>query len=413
MSDNPVRDQYEDYPYPSRDPADEAKRLIIGSPSHMLEYNHYVFGGARDFSKPFRALCAGGGTGDGAIMMAQQLADTGGPGEVVYVDLSTSSRAIAEARAKARGLTNISFHTMSLLDIPDAGLGPFDYINCCGVLHHLPDPPAGFRALTSVLAENGGMGIMVYGELGRTGIYDFREIMETMYPDARGTEKIRAARKLLAALPNTNRLLRNSFVSDHKKDDAHLHDMLLNAIDRAYLVPEIYGVMDACGLDITAFVTPISYDPATYTEDEELVDRFEELSYRERCAVAELMTGNLFIHRFYVVHAGKSENAVARICPEAIPHTFQLHSQNLAQGRYEPGKPLTFNFTGLQVQHILPDLSGEIMGRVDGNRSLGDIHAELQAADPDLDWETFEAIFGILFSVFNGGGALFLTMRGA
>ncbi len=79
MSDEAVRAQYEAYPYPVRDPADEAKRLITGSPSHIDELNHYVFGGRRDFAKPFRALVAGGGTGDATIMLAQQLADAGCP----------------------------------------------------------------------------------------------------------------------------------------------------------------------------------------------------------------------------------------------------------------------------------------------------------------------------------------------
>ena len=41
MSD-PLIEQYEAYPYPARDPADEAKRLIEGSPSHLLEINHYI-----------------------------------------------------------------------------------------------------------------------------------------------------------------------------------------------------------------------------------------------------------------------------------------------------------------------------------------------------------------------------------
>jgi hypothetical protein len=58
-----VQAQYEALPYPARDPADEARRLVIGAPSHLHELNHYVFTGARDFSKPFRALVAGGGTG--------------------------------------------------------------------------------------------------------------------------------------------------------------------------------------------------------------------------------------------------------------------------------------------------------------------------------------------------------------
>ena len=72
-----VHAQYESYPYPARDPADEAKRLITGSPSHLLEISHYLHGGALDLSKPFRALVAGGGTGDATIMLAQQLVDAG------------------------------------------------------------------------------------------------------------------------------------------------------------------------------------------------------------------------------------------------------------------------------------------------------------------------------------------------
>ena len=138
MSD-PVRQQYELLPYPGRDPRDEAQRLIEGSPSHLLELNHYLFAGARDFSKPFRALVAGGGTGDGLIMLAQHLADRGSPAEIVYLDLSKASRAIAEQRARVRGLSNIKFMTGSLLDLPTLGLGRFDYIDCCGVLHHLAD----------------------------------------------------------------------------------------------------------------------------------------------------------------------------------------------------------------------------------------------------------------------------------
>ncbi len=70
QDDDRVRAQYEAYPYPERDPADEAKRLIVGSPSHLLEINHYVFGGRLDVSRPLRALIAGGGTGDATIMLA-------------------------------------------------------------------------------------------------------------------------------------------------------------------------------------------------------------------------------------------------------------------------------------------------------------------------------------------------------
>jgi len=68
-----VRAHYEALPYPARDPRDEAIRLITGTPSHILEINHYLFSGRLNFNRPFRALIAGGGTGDACIMLAQQM----------------------------------------------------------------------------------------------------------------------------------------------------------------------------------------------------------------------------------------------------------------------------------------------------------------------------------------------------
>ena len=45
---DPVRAQYEAYPYPARDPQDERRRLVTGSPSHLLEIEHYLFAGRID-----------------------------------------------------------------------------------------------------------------------------------------------------------------------------------------------------------------------------------------------------------------------------------------------------------------------------------------------------------------------------
>ena len=133
-SDDRLAAQYEAYPYPQRDPRDEARRLVIGSPSHLREVDHWVFGARRPASQPLRELVAGGGTGDGAIMLAQHLARAGRPGRVTYLDRSAAAHGVARARADARGLT-LDWHVGSLLDLPGSGLGPFDYVDCCGVLH--------------------------------------------------------------------------------------------------------------------------------------------------------------------------------------------------------------------------------------------------------------------------------------
>ena len=97
-ADDRLAAQYEAHPYPQRDPREEARRLVIGSPSHLREVDHWVFAARRPASRPVHALVAGGGTGDGAIMLAQQLAlahaeDLLG-GVVVYSD-ADSLRSLA------------------------------------------------------------------------------------------------------------------------------------------------------------------------------------------------------------------------------------------------------------------------------------------------------------------------------
>ncbi len=199
---DPVRRQYETYPYPERDPADEAKRLIEGSPSHPVEIDHFLYGGRRDWSQPFRALVAGGGTGDGLIMLAVKLADIGCPAEITYLDMSEASRAVAEARAAARGLGSIRFVTGDLLTAPE--YGAFDYIDCCGVLHHLADPDAGFRALAEALAPGGGIGLMVYAPHGRTGVYPLQAAFGRLFAGDPPEDQVRLARHVLGGLPETN-----------------------------------------------------------------------------------------------------------------------------------------------------------------------------------------------------------------
>src|ERR1043165_8586217 len=90
-TDDRLAAQYEAYPYPHRDPRDEAKRLIVGSPGHLREIDHWVFGATRSTSMPLRALIAGGGSGDATMMLGQQMAREGRPGTVTWLDRSSAA----------------------------------------------------------------------------------------------------------------------------------------------------------------------------------------------------------------------------------------------------------------------------------------------------------------------------------
>ena len=54
--------------------------------------------------------------------------------------IGTASRRIAEVRATERGLANMRFVTGVLEEVGTLAPGPYDYIDCCGVLHHLASP---------------------------------------------------------------------------------------------------------------------------------------------------------------------------------------------------------------------------------------------------------------------------------
>ncbi|MDJ0981720.1 MAG: class I SAM-dependent methyltransferase [Kiloniellales bacterium] len=411
---DPVAAQYEAYPYPARDPAAEKTRLIVGSPSNLPELNHYLFAGRRDFSRPFRALVAGGGTGDAAIMLAQQLADASGPGgdagEVVYLDLSAASRKTAEARAEVRGLVNISFHSGSLLDLPELGLGIFDYIDCCGVLHHQEDPPAGLAALAAVLAEDGGIGLMVYAPYGRNGVYPLQDMLRELAGDLPLAERVALAKRLIAGLPETNAFRRNPFLGDHRRGDAELVDLLLHARDRAYTVTELAGLVTGAGLAPIALVEPARYRPESYLAVPAVLKRLAEQDWLVQAAFAERLAGNVKKHVLYVAKSGTPETRIALPeDPEAVPLLFDLEGQALAKA-VQGDLILKAEFDGLALRFALPRLAPAILQRIDGLRTLGAIFDELQGLDASLDWPAFREQFRELFAALNGINRMFLRL---
>jgi SAM-dependent methyltransferase len=400
--------QYEAFPYPRRDPREEAKRLIIGSPGHLREIDHWVFGATRPATRPLRALFAGGGTGDGTIMLAQQLARTGRPGSVTWLDRSLAARRIAEARAATRGLTNIVWESRSLLELPGSGLGPFDYIDCCGVLHHLPDPAAGLRALTAVLAPGGGIGLMVYAPHGRTGVYMVQDALRVLAPpDTPAPGRIEAARRLLRALPETNWFRANRNFQDHiTGGDAGLFDLLLNPRDRAYTVPDLTALLAEAGLAVAAWMEPLRYDPTHLLADPRLRARAAALDPTARAALAEALAGNLAMHVLYCRRAAEPAIRADPLAPEAVPVGRELPGPEQAR-QLQPDGGLTLVMDGLRVRVGLPTLAPSILALVDGARSVGAISAALQARGVSAG--AFARAWAEMFPALEAANRLLLT----
>ena len=410
--DRRVRSQYESYPYPERDPADEKKRLLAGSPSNLRELNHYVFGGRRDLSKPMKALVAGGGTGDAVIMLAQHMRDAGVPGEVVHLDLSGPSQAVAQARADIRGLDNIRFVTGSLLDIAEVAPGPWDYIDCCGVLHHLEDPDAGLLALAGQLAPDGGIGIMVYGEYGRTGIYHMQDMLRAIAPGGEmpDAERVDIAKRLAGNLPKTSWLVRNGLIRDHVGGgDPGIYDLFLHSRDRAYRVPEVADFVTQAGLRLTGFIEPYRYDPDWLVREPRILKQLRDLDPIARASFAELFTGNLKKHIFYAVRDANPVSLPGTDDPRAVPHLLNQSAEDAAKA-LPPGGKITVTTEGLATDMAVPALSRSIAALCDGRRSLADIHGAIHEKRSDLDYDAFRRQFDELYRVMNAINRMVLQL---
>jgi SAM-dependent methyltransferase len=147
-----VRAQYEENPYP------RWRRLPAAF--------------APEEQAPARVLIAGCGTGQHAITTALRMPRS----KVLALDLSRASLAYAKRKTIELGVGNIEYAQADLLALPPQ-IGRFGHIEASGVLHHLEDPLAGWRALSALVEPGGTMRIGLYSELGRRAIVRARRLI--------------------------------------------------------------------------------------------------------------------------------------------------------------------------------------------------------------------------------------------
>jgi 2-polyprenyl-3-methyl-5-hydroxy-6-metoxy-1,4-benzoquinol methylase len=404
-----VKAQYEDLPYPPCDPRDEYKRLQRTWLEDLPMMNHYCYQGRETFRNGFRVLVAGGGTGDATIFLAEQLRGTGA--EIVHLDLSSASIAIAKERAAIRKLANIRWMQESILDIPSLGLGQFDYINCAGVLHHLAHPDAGLAALESVLKPDGAIGLMVYGAIGRTGVYHMQELLRLSNQGCREDEKIAQAKEVLRGLPPGNWYRRAGDLYGDNDTDAGIYDSLLHTQDRAYTVDQLFEwLVDRNGFqvelsDVGRGRFPYLPEYTLGIEAARIRSRLPRMSERARHAMSELLMGDLTRHTMYLTRGPEAKAPYGDA--DYVPFFFHepLDPRVLEQ-LFAPkqGAPTLLHHPhlGLKAAVDAGRYSGKILGHIDGKRSFGQIF-DLVRADPAMraDAPGNEALFSDFKPVYD------------
>lgn len=123
-------------------------------------------------------LIAGCGTGQHAISTAQTFEGA----SVLAIDLSRASLAYAMMKTRPLGLP-VEYGQADIMQLDILGRR-FDLIESFGVLHHLADPYAGWRALLSLLRPGGCMRIALYSDTARRAIVAARALIAQSGSDA-------------------------------------------------------------------------------------------------------------------------------------------------------------------------------------------------------------------------------------
>ncbi len=247
-------------------------------------------------TQPYRddidVLVAGCGTSQAARHAMREPAS-----RVTGIDVSESSLQHTRELQQKYEIDNLELQQLKLEEVETLGRR-FDRIVCTGVLHHLPDPDAGLRALRGVLKPEGAMQLMVYGSYGRTGIYMLQEYCRLL--GVRAVDKDLAnLGATLGELPSGHPLATLLTKAKDFRSAPALADALLHPRDRAYTVPQLYDWLERCGCSFGRWSLQAPYlaDCGAVSRTPH-ASRLAALPAPQQHAALELFRGTMFTHEF-------------------------------------------------------------------------------------------------------------------
>ena len=294
MLNQNVQELYEAWPYP--EPIDSIDDLlkttrILGDPSNIEDALSF-WGFVPEDS--LRILVAGCGT-----FQAAALAYLNPEAYVVGIDISHTSLNRTQSLKEKHKLLNLELHRMSVLDCRNLST-KFHLIVSTGVIHHLDSPLDGLKELTEVLADDGVIHLMLYGQTGRVGVYMVQELLRKLGVKEPSKNNIERVRNLLEILPRNHpaHLYKERAVHDLKYDGA-IVDTFLHPKDTAFRVSDLPVLAAQAGLVFRGFLDNGPYClehylPSTFFET---FPEIHQLSFLDRAVIADLCSFGIGTHR--------------------------------------------------------------------------------------------------------------------
>jgi SAM-dependent methyltransferase len=361
-----VQKLYDTYPFPPDPLLDEIP------PGYNWRWqwqaSHSFCLGQMAAKSDVRILDAGCGTG----VSTEYLVWFNPHANVVAIDISAGTLAVAKERCRRSGAERVEFHHLSLFDV-DQLPGQFDLINSVGVLHHTADPKGGIQALAKKLAPGGLLHIFVYGEVGRWEISLMQKAIAMLQGDQKGNYKdgVKVGREIFANLPETNRLVtreKSRWALENQRDECFA-DMYVHPQEIDYNAETIFELIDAAGLEFMGFSNPQFWQlERLLGKAPDLMERAAGLSERQRYRLIELLDPEVTHYEFFLgkpplIRAdwSQDQNLLTAI-PERHPCMEGWPSRSF------------FNFD-YQIVHV-DDAEFAFLSACDGVRSVQDLLTE-------------------------------------
>ena len=392
-----VGDFYESHPYPP--PVDDLEAYRRNWDDARRRAESHLFWPAEPYRDNRSILVAGCGT-----TQAAHYALRWPRARVVGIDLSENSIAFTQELKETYGLDNLEVHQLPVENAGDLG-ETFEHVVSTGVLHHLPDPDAGLRALHDVLEPNGAVHLMVYAPYGRAGVYMLQDYCRRLgigwTPD-----EIRDLAASLKALPTDHPIATLLRKSPDFANKAGLADALLHPADRAYSVPKLMDFLDRGDFAFGRWVRQASYLPwcgalASAPHHSLLI----ELPPAAQYAAIELFRGTMVRHAVVAYKNRESAQAHATdfdsdrwldYVPVRLPDAIAVRD------RLPPGASAVLinrNHTYTDLYLPIEAPQEHLLNAIDGERTIAQICGE------PADWNSARDFFRQLWRwdqvVFN------------
>jgi SAM-dependent methyltransferase len=302
---------------------------------------------------------------------------------VTGIDVSAKSIAFTQALKRKYKLDNLELHQLPVERATELG-HVYEHVVCTGVLHHLPDPDAGLRALRDVLAPSGALNLMVYAPYGRAGVYMLQDYCRRIGV-GRTTSEIRDLAATLKALPPDHPLVPLLRKSPDFADKAGLADALLHPQDRSYSVPQLMNFLNGADLAFGRWVRQAPYlSSCGALASTPHASRLGKLTSEAQYAAVELFRGTMVRHAL-VTHRRDRSAQNAAVCvdfdgdawpgytPIRLPDTIAVRD------RLPPGATAVLinpNHTYTDLYLPIDARQERLVDAIDGKRTIADICGE-------------------------------------